>query len=181
MQFDRYTVRLLEEKDVEPFFSLIDINRERLAAFFSGTVARTTTIEDTGVYVKEIMGKIADKIYLPYIVIDTLDNSFVAFVDLKHIDWNIPKAELGCFIDAKFEHKGLAYKALATVVQYYMQEQGFNKLFLRTHESNTSARSLAERCGFIIEGNIRRDYKTSSGELADLLYYGLIREDLINI
>ncbi|MFT5779805.1 MAG: ribosomal-protein-serine acetyltransferase [Crocinitomicaceae bacterium] len=38
-----------------------------------------------------------------------------------------------------------------------------------------AAKKLAESCGFEIEGTIRKDYKTTSGELIDLIYYGLLK------
>ena len=34
---------------------------------------------------------------------------------------------------------------------------------------------LLEKCGFEKEGLIRRDYKTTSGELVDLIYYGKLK------
>jgi len=52
----------------------------------------------------------------------------------------------------------------------------FKKIYLRTHHSNKAAQSLAEKCGFEKEGIIRMDYKTSSGKIIDLIYYGLIKK-----
>jgi len=40
----------------------------------------------------------------------------------------------------------------------------------------TRAKKLAESCGFQVEGIIRRDYKTTTGELVDLLYYGKLSQ-----
>jgi RimJ/RimL family protein N-acetyltransferase len=51
----------------------------------------------------------------------------------------------------------------------------FRKLFLRTHESNIAAKRIAENSGFQQEGIIRCDYKTASGEIVDLIYYGRLR------
>jgi RimJ/RimL family protein N-acetyltransferase len=50
-------------------------------------------------------------------------------------------------------------------------------VFLRTHESNVGSRKVAERNGFKVEGIIRKDYKTTKGEIVDLLYYGKIAGD----
>ena len=58
------------------------------------------------------------------------------------------------------------------LMDHYFRELQFNKLFLRTHPTNTACRMLAERCGFEQEGLIRKDYKTTHGELVDLIYYG---------
>ena len=52
----------------------------------------------------------------------------------------------------------------------------FKKIFLRTHHTNKSAQAIAEKCGFEKEGVIRMDYKTTSGEIVDLIYYGKLNE-----
>ena len=174
MKFDNYSIRPLTIEDHQAFFNLIDRNRPRLEAFFSGTVSRTRTLEDAKDYVAEITGKAELKTYLPFLIINDLDNTLIGFIDIKNIDWNIPKGELGCFADEDYANKCIFKKALKVFVDFCFKSYGFNKLFLRTHESNYSARKVAEHCGFEIEGTISRDYKTTSGELIDLLYYGKI-------
>jgi RimJ/RimL family protein N-acetyltransferase len=172
MHFEHYSIRLLSDKDLNGFFNLIEENRSRLEAFFSGTVSRTSTFADTKIYLSEMINKSEHKTYLPFIIVDNITGSFVGFLDIKNIDWNIPKGELGCFIDKKYEGKRISAKAFSLFTNHCFTEFGFNKLFLRTHEKNLAARRLAEGCGFEIEGTIRRDYKTTEGELVDLLYYG---------
>jgi ribosomal-protein-serine acetyltransferase len=172
MNFDNFSIRLLTTEDQQEFFNLIDRNRRRLEVFFSGTVSKTKTLEDTKEYVTEIIKKAEQRIYLPFLFINTHDGSLIGFIDIKNIDWNIPKGELGCFIDEAYANKGISTKALKVFTDYCFATYGFKKLFLRTHETNHSAKKLAKSCGFEIEGRIRRDYKTTTGELVDLLYYG---------
>lgn len=175
--FDHYLIRLIEEKDLDAYFDLIERNRDRLAAFFTGTVSRTKTFEDTKIFLEEIVEKSKNKIYLPYLLIDTNENNIIGFFDIKNIDWNLPKAELGSYTDENQTGKGLTTLAFRHFVNHCFGYYGFEKLFLRTHESNVAARKVAEKCGFIIEGKIRKDYKTTAGELVDLIYYGKIKED----
>ncbi|MCX6319717.1 MAG: GNAT family protein [Bacteroidetes bacterium] len=177
MNFDNFHIRLLTADDGQEFYNLIDRNRSRLEAFFSGTVSKTRNLEDTKEYLVEITNKIQQRIYLPFLVINTDNNSLAGFLDIKNIDWNIPKGELGCFIDKDYVNEGVATKALKLFMDHCFENYGFKKLFLRTHESNHSAKKLAESCGFIVEGILRSDYKTTTGELVDLLYYGKLSEE----
>ena len=166
-----FDLRLLTSSDAEIFYKLIEHNRPRLD-FFSGTVARTMTLSDTSDYLKEIMGKIEKKLYLPYFFFNKEDHSIVGFIDLKNIDWTIPKGELGYFVNEDHANQGIGTEMLNTFSEFCFRHYGLQKLFLRTHESNYPSRKIAERCGFEIEGILRRDYKTTSGELVDLVYYG---------
>ena len=172
MNFDNFSIRSLTTDDQQEFFNLIDRNRPRLEAFFSGTVSKTRTLEDTKDYVTEITKKAEQKVYLPFLLINNYNNSLIGFIDIKNIDWNIPKGELGCFIDEEYANKGISTKALKVFTDFCFKTYGFNKLFLRTHQNNYSAKKIAESCGFEVEGIIRKDYKTTTGELVDLIYYG---------
>ena len=178
MKFDNYTIRLLSNEDLEMYFQLIERNRKRLEDGFAGTVSRTLTLESTQLFVAERVSKIIEKTYFPFIVVDNGINTIVGFIDVKNIEWNIPKGELGCYVDAEYAGKGLSTRALQMVTDYCFKELGFRKLFLRTQESNTSARRIAEKCGFEIEGKIRQDYKTFSGQIVDLLYYGKLSKNV---
>lgn len=174
MQFDHYRIRLLEPADLDRYFGMVEKNRKRLEDFFTGTVSRTQTYEDTRRFVEENVQKAKDRIYFPYIIENLENGQFIGFFDIKNIDWNIPKAELGCYTDADHAGKGLTSKAFSMFTEHCFSTYGFQKLFLRTHQDNTAAQKLAEHNGFEVEGRIRRDYKTTKGEVVDLIYYGRI-------
>jgi ribosomal-protein-serine acetyltransferase len=174
MTFDNFTIRLLTIEDLDAYYNLIEKNRVRLEDFFTGTVARTKTYDDTRNFLADIVQRTIDKTYFPYIIIDNSNQNIAGFIDLKNIDWNIPKTEMGLYIDKEYSNRGISTKAFNTFCEYCFKEYKFKKLFLRTHTSNTFARRVAEKCGFEIEGTIRRDYKTTAGEIVDLIYYGRI-------
>ncbi len=172
INFENYTIRPLEIDDLEAYFDLVDRNRKRLEDFFTGTVSRTRNITDTKFFLQEIVEKREAKQYFPYLLVDNVTNDFIAFFDLKNLDWSIPKTEIGCYTDKEFAGKGLTTKAMKLFVDYCFDHFAFKKIFLRTHHSNKAAQILADRCGFEVEGVIRMDYKTTSGEIVDLIYYG---------
>ena len=163
---------MLNESDLLPYFDMVEKNRKRLEDFFTGTVSRTKTLEDTRTFLTEIGERIQKRLYFPYIIVDDTTGRIIGYLDLKNIDWSIPKAETGCYIDQHYAGRGITAKAFSLFCDHSFNEYGFKKLFLRTHQSNIAARKVAEKCRFEIEGTIRCDYKTTSGELVDLLYYG---------
>ncbi|MFM9984364.1 MAG: GNAT family N-acetyltransferase [Flavobacteriales bacterium] len=176
IQFEQYSIRPLTIADLENYFGMVEKNRKRLEDYFTGTVSKTTTKADTLAFLHEITAKRDAKQYFPFVLIDDTSDTFIAFFDLKNIDWNIPKSEIGCYTDEDFAGKGITAKALHHFVDFVFREFGFRKLFLRTHQSNKAAQIIAERCGFELEGHIRMEYKTTSGEIVDLLYYGKLSD-----
>jgi RimJ/RimL family protein N-acetyltransferase len=176
IEFDHYILRPLYQSDLDAYFALVERNRKRLEDFFTGTVSKTQTLEATRVFLEDIETRRQARIYFPFVLIDKSSGLFIGFFDLKNIDWTIPKSEIGCYTDEQFAGKGITSSALSHFVEFVFKEFGFRKLFLRTHQSNKAAQIIAERCGFELEGHIRMEYKTTSGEIVDLLYYGKLKD-----
>ena len=175
MKFDNYSLRLLRLGDLDPYFALVQRNRERLADRFVGTVSRTKTLEEAQEFVEEMIKHTISNTYFPYVIIDENENRIIGFIDLKNIDWDIPKTQIGFYIDEAYEGKGIISKAISKIINYCFDDKGFEKLFMRIHPDNLAAKKVAEKCGFELEGTIRKDYKTPSGNLVDLLYYGKVK------
>lgn len=175
MRFDHFELRPVTADDAATLFALIDRNRPRLENFFAGLVSRTRNLADTQQHVKDTLAKGEADSYFAFLVIDTRTGGTAGLVDIKNIDRSIPKAELGAFMDEAYEGKGLASQALDAITRHCFETMGFDKLLIRTHEGNIGARKVIERNGYQLEGKVRKDYRTTAGEVVDLLYYGRIR------
>lgn len=174
MTFNQYKIDLLQANQSEAFFNLMDSNRPRLEDFFAGTVSKTLTLNATEEYCVEIQHRIKDLSYLPYMITDLNTNSFVGLVDVKNIDMNVPKAELGSFIDGNYEGKGIVTEATKLVVDHIVNHYKFIKLLCRASSRNKGSIAVILKNGFELEGIIRKDYRTTKGEIVDLNYYGRV-------
>lgn len=175
MHFPPYRLRPIAANDGPALFALIDRNRPRLEDFFAGTVAVTRTLADTEQHVKNMLARAEARTYYAFALVHQDTDELVGFVDIKNIDWNIPKAELGAFMDAAHEGRGLASQALAAITRHGFEEMKFDKLLIRTHHGNTGARRVIEKNGYELEGTVRKDYRTTAGVVVDLMYYGKVR------
>lgn len=103
--FDDFKISLLKANQSKAFYNLINSNRTHLEDFFSGTVSETKTLEDTNNYCKIIEQRIIDKSYFPFMISDVESKAFIGLVDVKNIDWNVPKAELGFLLIVRMKEK----------------------------------------------------------------------------
>jgi ribosomal-protein-serine acetyltransferase len=175
MQHGHFRLRPITSEDGRAFFELIERNRPRLEDFFAGTVARTQTLEATLAHLGTMLEKATARSYFAFVLEDERTHTLAGFVDLKSIDWAIPKADIGSFMDGGYEGQGLASWALGAITKHGFEELELDKLLLRTHESNTGSRRVAEKNGYQLEGTIRKDYRTTSGRVVDLMYFGKVR------
>jgi RimJ/RimL family protein N-acetyltransferase len=155
-------------------------NRERLKDFFAGTVLRTQTKTDTKAFLEWMQEARGQKQYYPFVIVTKNTGDFLGFVDLKNLDWHLPKGEIGFYTDQAAEGKGLMSLVLPQFCDYCFTEIGLHKVFLRTHGSNIAPQRIALKSGFTHEGVLRQDYKTSAGDYIDLLYYGTLAMETAN-
>ncbi len=174
ISFNNFNIKSLDTNESERFFYLIDTNRNRLEDFFAGTVSKTKTLQDTIAYCDDIKQFVLEKSYFPFVICDLETDAFIGFIDVKNIDWNIPKAEIGYFIDCNYEGKGIISKFLGDVIEHLSDRYHFKKLLCRSNSRNVGSIAVAKKNGFTLEGTIRKDYKTTKGEIVDLDYYGRI-------
>ena len=174
LHFNDCQISNLDTDDYLSFFNLIENNRKRLEDYFSGTVSKTKTKAATIEYCTVICERIKTKEYFPYVIIDKKSKTLIGLIDVKNIDWRVPKAELGYFIDYNYEGHGIITKALSLVIDFLIAHYQFKKLFCRINSKNIGSIKVATKNGFEFEGQIRSDYKTTSGEIVDMNYYGRI-------
>ncbi len=176
MKFDHYTIRLIGPDDLEGYFNLVNNNRNRLEDFFAGTVKYTANLESTRDYLAKIVEQQRDRTHYSFVVVDDLTSTIIGSAQVKNIDWSIPKAEIGYYVDRAYEGRGIVSRATGMVIDFSLNELKMSKLLIRAHQANIASRKVAEKNGFRLEGIITRDYKTTRGEVVDLMYYGLVNE-----
>ena len=95
---------------------------------------------------------------------------------LRNIDWVHRNAELHIFI-ARSEHRGKGYgsAAMRHLIRHAFSDMGLVRIYLHTLASNSQAISSYERCGFTVEGRLRR-HVFKNGVFEDMVVMGLCRE-----
>jgi len=152
MAFDvQYQLELHTSQYADKLFRLIDKNRDRISQHFPKTNAKTGSLEETQKYSNEIEGLSSEKTYFMYLIMNSKSNEPLGFIDIKNIDWEKRKAELGAFIDADFENFGIMAHFSKVLIRQIVNELGFKALFCRIDPNNTRSIRLAERNGFTLK------------------------------
>jgi len=90
-------LKIIEEKDADKVFHLIQTNKERLTRYFPLTIKANEDFEKTVDYLKEATLKTNKKELYPLGIY--FNEDLIGMVFIKNIDWRVPKCELGYFID----------------------------------------------------------------------------------
>jgi ribosomal-protein-serine acetyltransferase len=85
-------------------------------------------------------------------------------------------AEIGYWIGAEYEGRGLITRAVAAVLDQAFGTLGLDRVSLHTDPANKRSRAVAQRLGFVEEGILRQGTAFPDGR-RDELVYGLLADE----
>ena len=99
---------------------------------------------------------------------------------LKNFDWRVPKCEFAYFIDKSYEGKGIISKVTKVLIDHCFKVLKMSKVWIETGEDNIGSKTIALKNGFKLEGLLRNNFRDAEGNLLNLEYYGLLKEEWEN-
>lgn len=98
----------------------------------------------------------------------------VAMGGFTEIDSGVKKAELYIFVDPDSAGRGIGTQVVKLMCAHAFSELGLEKVYLNTNADNAPARRVYEKCGFALEGVLRREV-INNGKIKDRLRYAIYR------
>lgn len=97
---------------------------------------------------------------------------FVASAGLHRINWQIPKFEIGYWIDSRYSGQGFITEAVQGITDFAKDELKAKRLEIRCDTENVRSRAVPERLGFTLEGILKyNDLSTDGSKLTDTCIY----------
>jgi ribosomal-protein-serine acetyltransferase len=97
-------------------------------------------------------------------------------VGYNQIDWSNRSTEIGYWLAAPFQGKGIMTRACRALVEHAFGEFKLNRVEIRCGVENKRSRSIPERLGFRQEG-VLRQAESLRGRFIDLVVYAVLAEE----
>lgn len=94
-----------------------------------------------------------------------------------HINRPLRSGEIGYWIDAAHEGRGLVTRTVAALIDAAFGQYGLDRVAIGTVVGNHRSRAIPERLGFTREGVLRAAIPVGGGERHDEILYGLLATD----
>lgn len=166
-------LRTIEERDAQQIFALTDTNRLYLRQWLPW-VDGTRSVEDTSAFIRTLN------------IQRTSNGSFGCVILYRHqiagtisfhlIDWSNRRVEIGYWLGATFQGKGLMTSACKAMVAYAFDEWQLNKVEIRCATANTQSCAIPQRLGFTLEGIIRQA-EWLYDHYVDLKVFGILQTE----
>ncbi len=99
------------------------------------------------------------------------DGLFAGSCGIHHIDWDVPKFEIGYWLRTSLTGEGYITEAVLGLTEFCRTELHARRLEIRCDARNTRSAAVARRAGYMLEAQFRADRRDAQGELADLLVF----------
>jgi ribosomal-protein-serine acetyltransferase len=165
---------LAEERHATAVTELIVRNQQRLARW-EPWAEQPATVDGTRAFIRAALEDFLRGRQISTIIALDHGRRFIGRCGLR-INPFSATADLGYWIDADYERKGLAARASRALVAAAIAELALRRIELRTSVDNVRSRALAERLGFIFEGTLPAGlrFKNRSDDVA---LYGISAAD----
>ena len=101
--------------------------------------------------------------------------AFAVGSGLHRIDWKVPKFEIGYFVRTSLAGQGYVTEMVRALERLAFDTLGAARVEVRCDDMNERSWRVAERCGFALEGLLRRDSRAADGSLRDTRVYARLR------
>ena len=108
--------------------------------------------------------------------VDKVSGELIGKGGFHTINWEIPKFEIGYWVRTSMGGRGYCTEAVNALVIFSKKQLGAKRLEICSDPRNEKSRRVAERCGFALEGILRRNMRDPYGGLRDSCMFALVFE-----
>jgi ribosomal-protein-serine acetyltransferase len=102
--------------------------------------------------------------------------ALIGVIALEYVDSVNRMTEIGYWLSAEAEGKGLILKTCPTLIDYAFRTLNLNRVQIRCASENIRSRAIPEKLGFRQEGILRRAEKLHD-RYVDLIVYGMLADE----
>jgi RimJ/RimL family protein N-acetyltransferase len=174
----RLNIRPYRHGDAAWYHKMSLRNKEHLARYESDNPIMTVLTEsDAEKTIDEFVSLWDDQQYRFLGVFLKDSDDFVAQIYLGKLNTQLPEFGIGYFADINQEGKGYVTEAVAALVRKLFVEAGAHRIQIETDDTNIRSIGVAERCGFVREGHLRKNKLAPDGSYTGTLFFGLLKEE----
>ena len=170
---DETELRLIAPQDAEALDRLIEQNRAHIKEY-SAWLKDDYSIENTRSFIERNLARFAK--HEGFAVAIWHKDEMVGQIEYNYIDLANRKTELGFWLGAGFQGKGLATKSCRVLIHHAFNEMRLNRIEMLCGVENKKSRKIAEILGFTQEGVVRQAGWLHD-HFVDFVIYGMLANE----
>jgi len=170
---EHLVLRQLLEEDARPLFRLVDAERGRLRRTLPW-VDGTRGVDDAIAFLRTSVEEAEDGEGWQLGIF--ADGDLCGVIGHHSLSWLHARVNLGYWLAASHEGRGIMTKACRAVIDHAFAELGMHRVEICAAVDNVRSRAVAERLGLVQEG-VRRQAEKIGERFVDLVVYGVLAQE----
>ena len=176
IHFDSFYIDFLKADDAKSLSEMMIANAERFKRYFPITLSKNMSLEASQKYIIDKEVECQSKSEFTLAIKESKTNQIVGIIIIKEINWETKQGEFAYCIDSNFENKGWMSKAINSVSKYAFEILGLEKLQIIVHKDNIGSAKVAQKCDFIWQKTLLKEYTPPNEMPLDMELYELKNE-----
>lgn len=164
---------LPEERHAEEVAALIKQNLAYLREWMPW-VKEDYGVADAHEYIKRNLQQFAERRSFGMHIV--FRNRIAGGIGYNILDWSNQRTEIGYWLSASYQGRGLMTKACRALIDYAFTELKLNRVEIHCATENRKSRMIPERLGFTQEG-VWRQAEWLHDHFVDLVVYGMLARE----
>ena len=170
---DDVRIRVFSDTDSHAVYGAVVRNYDHLKTFMAW-IKPDYSLADAAEFVERSIAERKDKKSLSFGIFR--GEALIGSIGFAYFDQDAKVTEIGYWIDAAEEGKGIVSRASKLLIDFAFAELGMNRLQIRCATVNSRSSAIPERFGFKKEG-VQRQHIIRDGKLYDFAIYGLLASE----
>ena len=166
-------LHLLTEDDAVSVFQLIESNRDYLREWLPW-IDYTKSVEDERAFISNTRTQYENNQSFTYAI--WYQQQIAGIAGYNEIDWANRKTEIGYWLAAQQQGKGIMTRACRALIEYAFDDLKLHKVEIRCATMNIRSCAIPQRLGFTQEG-IMRQVEWLYDHFVDHKLYGLLESE----
>jgi RimJ/RimL family protein N-acetyltransferase len=132
-------------------------------------------VDDSEIWCRKAQADFIARRQLPLLMFLADGVTFVGSTGIPRLNWHVQAFEIGYWVCKRFEGQGYASEAVNAIASFAFEALKAERVEIRCDARNERSTRVAERCGFQLEGTLRRDERDPSGAVRDTQVFSRIR------
>ncbi|TDL30946.1 N-acetyltransferase [Jeotgalibacillus sp. S-D1] len=174
---DRLLIRAPKPGDGEAVWEAINASRADLKPWLH-FASKEETKEAVEANIRESQIRFLSREDLRLLVFLKDTGQFVGSSGLHRINWDIPKFEIGYWIDSRMSGKGYMTEAVEGITDFAFSTLKAKRVEIRCNSKNSNSIKIPEKLAYTLEGVLRNDlFDEVLNESADTCVFAKIAEN----
>lgn len=115
-----------------------------------------------------------------YLIFNKSSNDFIGVVSFESLNWDIPKCQIGYWIDTKQSGNGYMLETVKSLTELGFNLIKFRRIEIRCESTNLNSRAIPEKLGYELEGILKDDdLSADRSMLTDTCVYAKLYNDTL--